>query len=483
MLAVSPTGSGKTSLFVHLTAQLKVPVLILVHRRELATQASNRLREFGVPFGFELSGMPRNPRARVQIASVQTLVRRAAPPAGLVIPDEAHLSTAKTWTTILGQYPNAKILGCTATPWRLSGKPLAGAYDACVVVATPGELREQGYLCDYTGFSYLAPDLSEVKTTGGDYNEKQSSEAMRQPVIVANIVEQWTAHARELSTIVFAVTVEHSKELTAQFVAAGVAAEHLDGTTPLLMRQAILRRLEDGTTRVLCNVGVAIEGLDVPRVKCIVLARPTKSLARYLQMVGRGRRPWNGQTLRVHDHAFLLAQHGLPDDERDYTLTAKLERPPSLTRCEICLAMYRGNHCPACAHENAADPTERQLVTVPDAEQFEFSSDAAPAEPAKPKPEDLPPVDVRWDSPGRVVEGGYGGFIEQPAAWGAQRVYLIMGAKRRYNVPGTSQLNALLDRVNRQCTEHTRVRITYLGEQIIDARRSKKLFRVEADHG
>jgi DNA repair protein RadD len=481
VLMTLPTGGGKTSCFAHLTAQITAPVLILVHRRELATQAANRLGEFGVTFGYEVAGMPRRPSARVQIASVQSLVRRRPPPAGLVICDEAHLSTAATWAKVLGCYPRARILGCTATPWRLSGKPLAGAYDACVVVATPAELREQGHLCDYHGFSYLAPDLSDVKTTAGDYNEKQSAAAMRQPAIVANVVEQWLAHARELSTIVFAVTVEHSKDLCAQFKAAGVAAEHLDGSTPLGVRQAILKRLEAGTTRVLCNVGVAIEGLDVPRVKCIVLARPTKSLARYLQMCGRGRRPWGGLKLRIHDHAFLIRQHGLPDDERDYTLNAKPERPPSLTQCEICFASYRGPRCPACAHENEAPPPrERELVTVPDAEIFEFDSASAPPATPKPGPDDLPPVAVRWDTPGREVEGVYTARGEQPAAWGAQRVYTLRGAKRRYLLPGTAHLDSLMGRA---ALGHL-VRVKYLGEQILpDGRRTKKLFRVGVDDG
>jgi hypothetical protein len=102
------------------------------------------------------------------------------------------------------------------------------------------------------------------------------------------------------------VTVEHSKALSAEFRAAGVMAEHLDGSTPLHVRAAILRRVDQGHTRVLCNVGVAIEGLDIPRLKCCVLARPTKSLARYLQMTGRVRRPWQGVKARIHDHAFVI---------------------------------------------------------------------------------------------------------------------------------------------------------------------------------
>ncbi len=316
--------------------------MIVVHRRELATQAAKRLREFGVDFGFIMAGESAKPYARVQIASVQTLVRRKVPRAAVVVCDEAHLSTANTWAKVLEQYPKAKILGFTATPWRLSGKPLVGAYDACVVMSTPRELREQGHLCDYVGFSYKTPDLSAVATVAGEYNERQSEEAMREPTIVANIVQQWLAHASTLSTVVFAVTVEHSQTLCAEFRAAGVSAEHLDGSTAKLRRDAILARVESGATRVLCNVGVAVEGLDIPRLKCVVLARPTKSLSRMLQMCGRGRRPWGGLVCRIHDHAFNIKLHGLPDAERDYALDSKPADPPSLTQCEQCMALYAG---------------------------------------------------------------------------------------------------------------------------------------------
>lgn len=477
VLLVIPTGGGKTSVFVDVIASIKAPAVILVHRRELATQASTRLREFGVAHGFIMAGERPRPNERVQIASVQTLVRRSSrPPARLVVCDEAHLSTAATWAKILECYPAAKILGATATPWRLSGKPLSGMYDATVIGATPRQLREQGHLCDYVGFSYLAPDLAEVETVAGDYNEKQSEVAMRQPAIVANIVEQWLAHARELSTIVFAVTVEHSKELTAQFRAAGIAAEHLDGETPLEARKAILRRVESGATRVLCNVGVAVEGLDIPRVKCIVLARPTKSLARYLQQVGRGRRPWSGLRLRIHDHAFQIRQHGLPDDERDYSLNAKPDRPPSLTTCPKCYALFTGTRCPACAHEGEPR-ADREIVTVPDAEQFEFSSSETMIEVKL--PEDQPPVDVRWSQVGQIVEGSYvGSYVEQRTGFSAT-VHEAVGKKRRYIFPGTSILNRHLKNV----APGKLIRITYEGERSIGNGKWMKQFLVEVDDG
>jgi DNA repair protein RadD len=486
ILIVSPTGSGKTTVFCHLCSQLAArgkPSLINVHRRELASQACNRLREFGTDFGLIMGTEQTRPWARVQVASVQTLVNRRPPPAVLVVNDEAHLSTANTWTKILEQYPNAIILGFTATPFRLGGEPLKEIYDEIVIIATPAELREHGHLCDYVGFSYHAPDLSKVKSTGGDYNERQSAAAMCQSLIVDNIVDEWLAHASHLSTVVFAVTVEHSLTLTERFKKAGVVAEHLDGKTPKHERDAILKRVEAGTTRVLCNVGVAVEGLDIPRLKCCVLARPTKSLARAIQMAGRVRRPWQGVTARIHDHAFVFGPRGfgLPDDDRDYSLRSKDAPPDPVTVCDRCLAQYRGDKCPACSHANKKRiQGERVMNTIDEqhTERFEFGSDDAGAVQAEQPPK--PPVDVTWNDPGRRIEGVFQRKWQEETTYGKPRArYLVKGKRREYSFPGTMDLDARMARVN----PGDLIRVTYLKEQPLPQGRIKKLFKVEIDDG
>lgn len=485
VLAVSPVGSGKTTLFGSIAADVPCPTLILVHRRELADQAARRLREFGVPFGMIMAGEPPNPQARVQIASVQTLVRRpkSRPRAGLVIPDEAHLSTATTWNTILDWYPQALVLGVTATPWRLGGKPLVGAYDASIVVATPDELRRQGHLSPYVGFSYKAPDLSDVGDVGEDYDQQQAARAMS--AITGDIVGQWLAHARHLSTVVFACTVEHSQKLTAEFRAAGITAEHLDGETPTFTRKAILARVESGTTQVLCNVNVAVEGLDIPRLKCAILARPTKSLARFIQQCGRVRRPWGGLTARIHDHAFNIGtpehpNHGLPDAARDYSLHTKREKPSSLTRCPQCFATYDpASVCPGCGLERVTEPrAERELKTIDDAEQFEFDSDAAVIA-SIPEVEIVkPPVVIAWDDTtiDREFSGTYEGATEEQTTFGPRVRHLVRGEKRTYSLPGTSMLNKLLRGVQiPDC-----VQIMYRGEVALPGARRLKQFDVFA---
>lgn len=505
ILAVLPTGGGKTSVFCHTLAEIAARGqrgAVLVHRRELASQACNRLREFGVRRGLIMAGEEPDPTALIQVASVDTLnvrirenptLQRWAASVRFVVCDEAHLSTAPKWRAVLGYFTRALVLGVTATPWRLSGKPLAGQYDRCVVIATPRELREQGHLCGYQGFSYLTPDLSDVHTAAGEYNERESAKAMSESAIVDNVVEEWGKHARELSTVVFAVTVEHSQQLTAAFKAAGVRAEHLDGTTPHEERRRILKRVEQGLTRVLCNVGVAVEGLDIPRLKCCVLARPTKSLARAIQMMGRVRRPyaecpcgcgfvpkfhalacpkcggrsWRWVTARIHDHAFVIGTHGLPDDERDYTLTAKPEKPPALRMCSECRAWFSGNQCTACSHESEPAPvTERVLQTVSaeGLERREFSSRDAPAPVAAPPVVRNPnPVKIDWASVkiGRLFDGVYLGAHDEETSFGKRKRHLLRGEERDYSLPGT----AVLDRLMARVPLGNKVSVGYLGRE------------------
>jgi superfamily II DNA or RNA helicase len=496
VLAVAPTGSGKTTVFSSVLTELAARGqrgAVLVHRRELAAQACTRLREFGVRYGLIMAGEQPNPSGLVQVASVDTLagrirenttLQRWAASVRFLVCDEAHLSTAPKWRRVLDYFTNALVLGVTATPWRLSGKPLAGAYGSCVVIATPRELREQGHLCGYQGFGYLAPDLSEVHTTAGEYNERESAAAMSESAIVDSVVEEWGQHARELSTVVFAVTVEHSRQLAARFKAAGVRAEHLDGQTPGEERKRILQRVADGRTPVLCNVGVAVEGLDIPRLKCCVLARPTKSLARAIQMMGRVRRPWEGVTARIHDHAFVIGAHGLPDDERDYTLTAKPDKPPSLSTCKACRALYSGTRCTAegCGAVRETDSSERvlQLVSAEGFERREFDSTAPVVPPPAPAVRNPAPVKIEWGAvkPGRKLAGEYLGASTEDWQYGRRQRYHLRGGDRDYSLAGV----AWLDKAMAHVPVGSPVTVKYLGREG-DHEKAPHLFAVEFDDG
>lgn len=381
MLFVSPVGSGKTTCFadaVRKFSGVQRPVIVVAHRKELIDQASARLDGFNIPHGVIMADHPRRvPSALVQVASIQTLYNRPKPAADFVVVDEAHRSKAATWSSVLDHYPKAFICGFTATPWRLDGKGLGDLFEDSILATTPRELVDLGFLSKVTGFGYDRPDLAEVKTSHGEYNEGQLAKVMSKTAIVGNIVQQWLERASDLSTVVFAVNVEHSQLLTAQFVAAGVRAEHLDGTMGKQQREAILARVASGETQVVCNVNVLTEGTDIPRLKCCVLARPTKSLALYIQSVGRIRRPWGGLTARVHDHAGCLQMHGLPDADRDYSLTYTPKKRPGvdgLRTCKQCFAIYEPNltECPACGYKSeGSGPRTIEFVEQGDIIEFE----------------------------------------------------------------------------------------------------------------
>lgn len=364
LLLVVPTGGGKTTIaaeMVHGARSRGLPVLFLAHRKELIDQASARLDQFQVPHGVIMAGHRRhNPMHAVQVASVQTLARRQKPPAALVIVDEAHHARARTYQQILDHYPSAPVIGLTATPWRTDGKGLGELFAETVAPAGIRELTEEGYLVPATGWAFDVPEMSRVKKRAGEYDQRGMELAMGSSVISGHIVEYYLSRSAGLRAVLFAASVKHSLDLTERFRAAGVRAEHLDGTTEKNMREAILDRLASGETQLVSNVGVLTEGWDCPAVEVCILARPTLSTGLYMQMVGRVLRPAPGKSqARIHDHAGCILQHGLPDDPRDYSLSADVsqQREPTETmgkirQCGGCYVIWRpvGNQaaCPEC---------------------------------------------------------------------------------------------------------------------------------------
>ncbi len=367
VLLVAPTGSGKTTIASAImsgAAAKGSTVLFLAHRRELIDQCVARLAEHEITAGVIMAGRPAT-SALVQVASIQTLARRAIPSVSLVIVDEAHHARAKSYQRILDTSPSAAVIGLTATPWRTDGRGLGELFQDLVVAAHPDELIAAGHLCPVTGFSYAAPELGGVHTKAGDYDEDEAAQAMS--YLGGDIIQRWLDH-RPGRTVLFACTVEHSLRLADAFRAAGVAAEHLDGTTPLPERAAILARLAAGTTDVVTNCAVLTEGWDLPELRCVILARPTKSVGLYLQMAGRGLRPVEGKTAaRIHDHAGNALRLGLVDERRDYSLAGDSKRAPSEIKTRTCPACYAifppAPECPACGYE-FPPPEPRQIEHV-----------------------------------------------------------------------------------------------------------------------
>ena len=337
--------------------------LFIAHRRELINQAYGRLLQMGLPedeVGVIMARDPRRrPGARVQVASIDTLRNRPKPRADIVFTDECHRILARSHRDVAAHYPDAIHIGLTATPYRADGRGLGEMYDELVQVSSPLELIQQGYLVEPRVFTVpqeSLPDLSGIRVRRGDYSETELAEAVDRQSIVGNIVEHWHRHAQGLRTVAFAVSVRHSQHIAEQFRQAGVPAEHLDGTTPLEARDAILHRVDTGETLVVSNCLCLQEGWDQPSVKCAILARPTKSTGLYLQQAGRILRPWGGLGAVILDHAGCALEHGLPQDDRELTLDSAKKRTtgpgtgPPLKTCEECYAVVHAatRLCPEC---------------------------------------------------------------------------------------------------------------------------------------
>jgi DNA repair protein RadD len=366
-LIQAPTGAGKSTIAAAIVVRAReanMSVLFLAHRRELINHAFDRCAASGLDprqMGVIMSTDPRcRPGLPVQIASIDTLRYRQLPRADLVIIDECHRSLSPSLRALLGQYPGAIKLGLTATPFRADGQALGEVFTRLVQVATVKELIALGALVEPRCFTVppeQMPDLSSVAVRRGDYDERALADAMDRAPLVGNIVEHWLKLANDVPTVVFATNIAHSRHILTRFQEAGVSSEHLDGETPTSDRDAILARLEGGQTRVVSSVMCLAEGWDQPSVKCAILARPTKSLGLYLQQAGRILRPFEGQQAVILDHAGCVLEHGLPQDDREYSLKPKPKRarnaealPPPVRACEECHALLpiQTRTCPEC---------------------------------------------------------------------------------------------------------------------------------------
>ena len=353
-ILVSPTGSGKTTMSTEIVERLGVPTLWIAHRKELIDQAAERLAAHDLKVGIVMSGYESDPDAQVQVASIQTLVRRKKPPARLIVVDECHHAAADSYKKVLDDYPDAHVLGLTATPFRLDGRGLGEVFGDLVVAAWPDELCESGVLHKPRVWASKAPDLRGVRVVAGDYSVGALAERSNTAELNADIIETWQKRAAGRRTVAFAVDIAHSQAITQAFRDVGISAEHLDGSTPRPERDAVLDRLRRGETHVVSNCMVLTEGWDLPALECAVVARPTASLNLHLQMIGRVMRSCDGKDgAIVLDHAGNHHVHGLVTRRLNYTLSDEkvgFTEPLGLRRCGECGLLFETSEpcCPEC---------------------------------------------------------------------------------------------------------------------------------------
>ena len=391
LMLYSPTGSGKTEMALMMIQGARAKgkrVIFLCNRIHLVEQASRRFYAAGIDHGIIQGENTRDTHLPVLIGSIDTVARRGFPDVDLIIIDEAHaVAGSKNFRQVMFSNSARPIIGLSATPFsrglgkvypELGGEPL---FEQMAVAATISELIEADYLVDAEFYAPAEPDLSSVKTIRNrfgetDYCKKDLGKAVDKPELIGDIVCHWFKLAKDTPTVVFATSIAHSKHIAEQFRTAGVAVEHLDCFTDDAERKAILARISSGETTVISNVGILAEGWDFPACRTLILARPTKSMIRYVQMVGRVLRKSPGKDIAlVLDHSGTVKRLGFPTDDLPLELddgkpraeAKQHERKDPLPKpCPSCKFMKpaRVHTCPKCGFE----PERQSNVEVGDGE-------------------------------------------------------------------------------------------------------------------
>jgi superfamily II DNA or RNA helicase len=333
-----PTGTGKTRLFASIVKDIHnlgiqnkkaYKVLILAHRQELIKQISENIGvRYGIAHGKIMSKNWEEEFYPTQVASIQTLVRRLNKweykNFDFIIIDEAHHALATTYIKICDTFPDAKILGVTATPYRLGKGSLKKIFETLIVSYSISHFIKNGYLSEYEYYSVrpnskiqnLIDDINEFDFDG-DYAEKALSNTFDKEKIRANLLETYFKYASGRKGIIYTINKKHNEHVCKMFNDAGIVTSAIDSDTNTDERNKIVRDFKNGNIQILCNVNIFSEGFDCPDVEFIQLARPTKSLSMYLQQVGRGFRIHEEKDKVIFlDNVGLYNRFGLPSANR-----------------------------------------------------------------------------------------------------------------------------------------------------------------------
>jgi superfamily II DNA or RNA helicase len=375
------TGAGKTRTAAEIISgalakgnrvAFTVPAISLVDQT-IAAFESEGIDAIGV---MQANHARTNRAEPVQVVSVQTLARRERPEADVVIVDECHVQHKPVLDWMADTERRRVFIGLTATPWA---KGMGDVWQDLVIPVRMQELIDQGYLSPFRVYAPSHPDLSGVKIVAGDYHEGQLAGVMGGAQLVADIVQTWKQRAQGLPTLVFAVNRAHAAQLVQQFADAGVTMGYCDANVDLIERQLLFAQMKRGEIAGIVNIGTLTTGVDAD-VRCIVLARPTKSEMLFVQMIGRGLRtaPGKDEAL-ILDHADNHQRLGFVTDiHHDRLLTGK-EKPhaskqdkgePTPKPCGSCGALKppKVHVCPKCGFK----PERQSEVEVEPGELVEF---------------------------------------------------------------------------------------------------------------
>ena len=373
-LAVLPCGAGKTVCFAYMAEQhiKKYPngcVWFLVHRKELMDQTIATFKRFGI-----------DTSDKIKVGMVQTManqIKKEKPldAPTLIIQDECHHASSNTYLTITNKYPNVPLIGLTATPCRLDGKSLGNIFKSLVIGVESDFLINNGYLCHY---KYFAPRIAqnEPKMKGFDYDVNSILYEHK----IYGDVEKYIDPNKK--TIIYCPNIEFSKQLCERINNnLNINAVHFDGNTPKKLRDEIVSNFRNNKIKILSNVDLIGEGFDVPDCDCVIMLRPTMSVALYIQQAMRCLRPAPNKLATIYDFVGNVFRHGMPTEHREWTLDKQVKcRNPSsspdvlVRECKNCFRVYRGSDriCPYCGYDNGK--TKKQLEEDKQAELQEIQS-------------------------------------------------------------------------------------------------------------
>lgn len=350
LLLQCPTGGGKTAVSGFITksaVERGSTVRFLCHRDFLVEQTSGTYAKLDLQHSFIAAGRRFNPYTPVHIGMVQSIKSRLAKigEPDICIWDEAHHIGAAGWSAIQAAWPMATHIGLTATPIRLDGKGLDAWFDDIVLGPSVHWLIEAGYLSDYRAFAPSAPDLTALHTRMGEYIASEVDALMDRTVIIGDMVRHYRQYAAGKKSVYFCTSIAHSQHTAAAFQEAGFRFIHLDGSHNTWERKAAAKAMARGEIDGFTNVDLFGEGFDLAAqadmdvtIECVGMARPTQSLALFMQQVGRALRPKPDKAV-ILDHAGNIAKHGLPDDDREWSLAGVQKKESQVIQCQGCGAM------------------------------------------------------------------------------------------------------------------------------------------------
>ena len=371
IIVQQPPRTGKTVIMAEIarkTTSKGNRVMFIIHRKEVLNQAKETFKVQEVDMSLATMGM------------VQTLTRQVArlPAPQLILVDEAHHALAKAYQRILQAFPKAYVLYFTATPIRTGHKQLDLIADDLIVGQSIKWLTQHGFLAPFKYYGLGDIDRSKLRKAHGDYSSDSMNEAISHQ-IYGHIVDQYQRLAKGKQAVVYCHSIASAKEVTKKFHEAGITAEEIDGGTDKKVRDKLVQQFRDQQLTILVNVNLFTEGVDLPNVDCVIMARPTSSLALYLQFSMRCLNPRKGKTAIIIDHVDNFLNFGLPNNDCNWSeaiitknkrkAKSNTDNGPAIAQCNYCFGTFYRDQitdgcCPLCGHELKKENKDYKIVNV-----------------------------------------------------------------------------------------------------------------------